>query len=271
MVATMWRIIPKQIQKWKSFEAGAPQFEQAGAGRYAKALLKTGLDNARSKSGDVGFENFPLLSLFRYIMLMFLFSSCAERHFSSDQFPHHDNGTAKPRVAIVPVITTKASDVPWNLSEELTEIISEKFAETKQFFLTSDFSVLRNYLTDLSEINPLIEDLRWLYENGSSSEFVIFVELVEHLLIPKDGSKLLPKAYTLHMAFRTHVIDIRAATPKVILQELVQESFPISLKLDYSKSLVNKTAFFLSPLGLAHSHMVKKTTKQIQDYILLNI
>ena len=206
--------------------------------------------------------------MWKIALLALIFCSCAERHFSSNQFRYHDNGSAKPRVAIVPVITTKAGKLPWNLSDELSEVISEKFLETKQFYLTKDFSVLGKHLTDLSEINPLLEDIRWLYENASTSEFIVFIELVEHNLIPKQ-SRIPPQSYSLDMAFRIHVIDIRGPEPKVILQELMQESFNISIKIDYSIDTIGKTAFFLSPIGMAHTHMVKKISKQIQEYILL--
>lgn len=201
-------------------------------------------------------------------LLALFFSSCAERHFSANQFPYHDTGAAKPKIALVPVITTKAQPVPWNLSEELTEVIYERFLETKQFYLTRDFSVLGKHLTDLSEINPLLEDVRWLYENGSASEFVVFIELVQHQLTPKP-SKIPPQTYFLEMAFRVHVIDIRGPEPKVILQELVSDSFNIPIKINYSKDTLGKTTFFLSPIGSAHMQMVKQISRQIQDYILL--
>lgn len=206
--------------------------------------------------------------MWQIVLLALLFSSCAERHFSAHQFLYHDTGEIKPKVAIVPIITHSANATSWNLSEELTSLMSERLLKNNHFFLTSDFSVLGNHLTDLTEINPLIEDIRWLYENGSSSEFVVFVELVEHTLIPKL-SKLPPQSYTLHMAFRTHVIDIRGTEPKVILQELIRQSFPIAIKIDYGKTSLNKWAFFFFSMGSAHYQMVKKITQQIQDYILL--
>jgi hypothetical protein len=206
--------------------------------------------------------------MWKILLISLFFVSCAERHFSANQFRYHDTGAAKPRVAIVPVITAKVKQMPWNLSDELTEIISDRFLESKQFYITKDFSVLGKHLSDLSEINPLIEDIHWLYENASSSEFVVFIELVEHNLNPKP-SKIPPQAYTLDMALRVHVIDIRGPDPKVILQELIQESFNISLKINYASDPFSKTTFFLSPMGSAHTHMTKRVTKQIQEYILL--
>ncbi|MBM3193948.1 MAG: hypothetical protein FJZ59_06945 [Chlamydiae bacterium] len=206
--------------------------------------------------------------MWKFVLLSFFCISCAERHFSANDFPYHDTGASKPRIAIVPVITAKVKQMPWNLSDELTELISDKFLETKQFYLTKDFSVLGKHLSDLSEINPLIEDVHWLYENASSSEFVVFIELVAHDLVAKK-SKIPPQAYTLDMAFRVHVIDIRARDPKVILQELVQESFNISIKINYGSDTFSKTTFFLSPLGSAHTQISKRVAKQIQEYILL--
>lgn len=206
--------------------------------------------------------------MWKFVLLSFVLCSCAERHFSANQFRYHDTGAPKPRIAIVPVITAKVKQMPWNLSDELTDLISDTFLETKQFYVTKDFSVLGKHLSDLSEINPLIEDIRWLYENASSSEFVVFIELVEHELHPKK-SKIPPQAYTLDMALRVHVIDIRGPEPKVILQELVQDSFNISIKINYGSDTFSKTTFFLSPLGSAHTHISKKVAKQIQEYILL--
>lgn len=206
--------------------------------------------------------------MWKYVLVSLLFVSCAERHFSPNEFRYHDTGAAKPKVAIVPVITAKVKQMSWNLSDELTELISDKFLETKQFYVTKDFSVLGKHLSDLSEINPLIEDVRWLYENASTSEFVVFIELVEHELHPKK-SKIPPQGYTLDMALRVHVIDIRGPNPKVILQELVQESFNIPIKINYGSDGFSKTTFFLSPLGSAHTHISKRVAKQVQEYILL--
>jgi hypothetical protein len=202
-----------------------------------------------------------------FLTLLF-FTSCAERHFSANDFPFHDNGGAKPKVAIVPVVSSKAFNTNWDLSEELTETITENFLETKQFYITKDFAVLGKHLKNLSEINPLLEDLNWLYENASSSEFIVFIELVDHLLT-KLPSRIPPQSYTLDMAFRVHVLDIRTKTPKLILQELREDSFHVSIKIDYSKDRLGKTAFHLSPLGIAHKQMCKELSKKIQDYILL--
>ncbi len=207
--------------------------------------------------------------MMKALFLALILTSCAERNFSANQFKYHDSGAPKPRIALVPVIATKPTNLPWDLSSEFTDVISEKFLETKQFFLTKDFSVLGKHLTDLSEINPLLEDIKWLYENASTSEFIVFIELVEHNLTPKK-SRIPPQSYFLDIAFRVHVIDIRSPEPKVILQELIQDTFNISIMLDYSSENPGKTAFFLSPLGMAHTQMVKRITKQIQEYILLS-
>jgi len=58
--------IPNEIQKWGSFEAGAPQFDQALAGREAAPYLNNRGDGTGSKSGDSGFKNSPFLSFVRF-------------------------------------------------------------------------------------------------------------------------------------------------------------------------------------------------------------
>jgi hypothetical protein len=204
----------------------------------------------------------------KIFLTLLLFTSCAERHFSANDFPFHDNGSPKPKIAIVPVLANKPFNESWDLSEELTETITNNFLETKKFYITKDFAVLGKHLKNLNEINPLIEDVNWLYENASSSEFIVFFELVEHSLEPLP-SLIPPQSYELKMAMRVHVLDIRSSEPKLVLQELIQDSFHIAIKIDYSKDTLFKTAFELSPLGSAHSQMCKNLTRRIQDYIFL--
>lgn len=210
-------------------------------------------------------------------LISVLCSSCARDAYYSEQFQYTDDGKAKPRVALIPVFDHSNASVPWNLSDELSEAIFSRFQQSGKFFLTTDLEILGRNQGSSAEINPFIEDLQWIHEAKSHSEFVVFVEVVEHRLIPKSTeggvfNMTIAQSYTLDISIRVKVVDIREAFPKVILQELQHQSFHIPWQMtatDYKKEGWGRAAFYLSPIGAAHGQMIKKITKQIQDYILL--
>lgn len=68
------------------------------------------------------------------------------------------------------------------------------------------------------------------------------------------------------------MIDLRQNHGKVILQEILHQSFFIPYeytRVTYKKDPWTRAMFSLSPIGMAHIQIVKKITAQIQDYILL--
>jgi hypothetical protein len=202
-----------------------------------------------------------------------LLTGCSSRSQYGQQFQYEDDGRAKPKVALIPVFDHSKSTSDWSLSEEFSETIQERFFQSGKFFLTSDLQVLGKTQGSSSEISPFSGDISWLSEINSPSEFVVFVELLEHTLLAKPPTGLkITTPYVLTISFRVRVVDLREEKPKVILQELQQETFNLSwhsVSINYKKDGLGKTAFHFSPLGLAHNQMAKKITTQIQDYILI--
>jgi hypothetical protein len=213
------------------------------------------------------------MHLLKCLVALLFLTSCSNRSQYGEQFQYEDDGRAKPKVALVPVFDHSKSAIPWSLSEEFSEAMEERFFQSEKFFLTRDLQVLGKTQGSSSEISPFYGDISWLSEINSSSEFVVFVELLEHTLTPKTPAGLkMTTPYTLTMSFRIRVVDLRENAPKVILQELEQETFTLSWykeSLQYQKEGLGKMTFRFSPLGLAHSQMTKKITQQVQDYILI--
>ncbi len=209
------------------------------------------------------------------ICLVFLFSGCATRNSSyTQQFHYQDNGVSKPKVAMVPVYDKSNARMPWNLSQELTEAFEQKIFLSGKFYMTTDFEMLGVSRLPLQEINPFLDDIDWLGEVDTGTEFIVFIELVQHNLTPTvdDTRFKLFKTFSLDVALRVKVIDLRETKPKVILQELVQGNYYIPWRFstfDYQKGGWNKTAFALSPIGLAHGKIIKRIATQVEDYIML--
>ncbi len=209
------------------------------------------------------------------ISLIFLFTSCTTRNPTyTQQFHYHDDGVPKPKVAMVPVYDKSHAEMPWNLSHELTEAFEEKIFLSGKFYMTTDFEMLGVNRLPLQEINPFLDDISWLGEVDTGTEFIIFIELVQHNLTPTNGESgfKLFQTYSLDVAMRIKVIDLREKKPKVILQELVQGNYYIPWRfssIDYQKGGWNKKAFALSPIGMAHGKIIKRIAKQVEDYIML--
>lgn len=202
-------------------------------------------------------------------LLAVLFATgCASRNFDQPITRYHEDGRAKPIVAIPVMIDTTSFDASWSIAEELTESIAQSISRTGQIYMQSqdNFSI---------SDNPFGHDLSWVKQDFENQEFAVFLELVEHELVPAKKSKnLSPRemAANLNMGVRIRIVDLRGHSEKVILQELVRESYyvPKSLvPIDYQTVSWGTEEYRKSPMGVAHSRIAQEIASRVSDYILL--
>lgn len=211
----------------------------------------------------------------KFLLLLFCFSaltSCTSQYQAAQQYRYHDDGTSKPKVAIVPLFDHSKHELAWDVSDELTQAIAGKLAQSGNFFLTGDFEMLSSKNVSSLQINPFHDDLHWLQEMHCSSEFIVFSELIDHTITPSEGGILsITSPANLHIAMRVKVVDIRSRSPRVVLQELFEDNYSIPWKMGSgasNSSAFSNSAFQLSPLGIAHNQMIKRIVKQVNDYVL---
>ncbi len=183
---------------------------------------------------------------------------------------YHEDGRQKPAVAVASMIDTTSFEVPWSLSEELTSMVVRKIADTKSIFVQTmdEFS---------SNKNPFTQDLSWVKHEFPHQEFVVFMQLVQHDLSPavkgkKKTDQPQEAANNLNMAVRLRVVDLRGSHPKIVLQELVKESYYIPRSLlptDYNRTTWGSEEYRASPMGIAHAQLVQEISARLNDYILL--
>lgn len=179
----------------------------------------------------------------------------------------HEDGRAKPTVAIASLLDTTTFDVSWSLSEELTEGIMNLIAGTGQVYVHSKEE------SPFTE-NPFGSDLTWMKREFHAEEFVAFLELVEHEFTPVKSKNYSPQeaSTNLNMAVRLRVVDLRPAVPKIVLQEMIRDSYFIPKTLipnDYSVDVWGTEGFRKSPMGVAHAQLIQDIASRIADYILL--
>ena len=179
----------------------------------------------------------------------------------------HEDGRTKPSVAIASMLDTTPFDASWSLSEELTEGIMNLVGANGEIFVHSPAE------SPFSE-NPFATDLSWMKREFPSEEFVAFLELVEHEFAPVKMKGVPPQEASNHlnMAVRLRVVDLRYPNPRIVLQEMIRDSYFVPKTLipnDYSVDVWGTDGFRKSPMGLAHAGFVQDIANRISEYILL--
>ncbi|MES2274011.1 MAG: CT253 family lipoprotein [Chlamydiota bacterium] len=192
---------------------------------------------------------------------------CSRNNDEMSRF--HEDGRAKPVVAVASMIDTTSFDTAWSLSEEFTSMIVGSLSKSGELFVegTDDDSFVEN---------PFGTDLSWVKHEFQSKEFAVFLELVEHEAAPVIRSKKNVShqelSVNLNMAVRVRVIDLRGSQPKIVLQEMVRDSYFIPktlLPTDYSEAVWGTAEYRKSPMGIAHSQLGREIANRISEYILL--
>ena len=179
---------------------------------------------------------------------------------------YHEDGRAKPVAAMPLMIDTTSFDVPWSIPEELTSSIFQTIAKGGRIFIQSqdDFAIASN---------PFSGDLSWMKREFQNQEFAVFLELAEHDLTSLSNQSTDPEiANNLNMGVRIRVIDLRGAQPKVVLQEIVRESYYIPKTLfpvDYNSVTWGTEDYRNSPMGIAHARIAQEVAARVSEYILL--
>ena len=121
----------------------------------------------------------------------------------------HEDGRAKPSVAIASLLDTTSFDGSWSLSEELTQGVMDLVSGTGQIYVHSQ---QESPFTD----NPFGTELSWMKREFQGEEFVAFLELVEHEFAPVKAKGVHPQeaSSNLNMGVRLRVVDLRGESPK---------------------------------------------------------
>lgn len=213
--------------------------------------------------------------MYRYLIgLIFCLLIGCQKNCNDQCTRFHDDGRAKPILTIVPMLDSTSYDVPWSISEEFTNNITTNLSKLREFYLTNTEIHLS------SEDNPFGSNLSWVKSNFHDTEFVVFLELVQHEDVPlvksvKEPEKILESrrdAANLNMAIRMRIIDVRSDSPKIVLQEMIKDCYYMANNIDkpnYSTITWGSEEYKTTPLALAHSQIIKLVEERINDYVML--
>ena len=201
------------------------------------------------------------------LVLSLLTLSCGYNSDTMTRF--YEDGRAKPMIAVAPMIDTTAFDASWSLSEELTSMLVQKIGQDGKIYVVAKED-------DSFTENPFSQNLDWVKREFHDQDFVVFLELVEHEMVPANKLKkdLPPQEVStnLNMAVRVRALDLRGPTPQVVLQEMVRDTYFIPktlLPTDYSRVVWGSPEYRRSPMAVAHMQLIQQISARVSDYILL--
>ncbi|MBI5274561.1 MAG: hypothetical protein HY860_05860 [Chlamydiales bacterium] len=208
----------------------------------------------------------------KYIFFSLLAFICAcQQNKIVSQTKYHDDGRAKPIIAICPITDSSDSSFYWSLPDEFYFQLSSNIKKDNQLYLTPANQVF------VPGIQPshLFYEQNWRSKEKYPFEYVCLLEIIEHSFTARDTSKKEKRSsQDLDITVRIKVIDLRKSDrPSVILQEIIhQRNFlPWQFSfINYEKVNWEKTSFYFTPLGMAHKRMTKTLVKRIEEYILLS-
>jgi hypothetical protein len=199
------------------------------------------------------------------LLVLAALASCNRTNNEMSRF--HEDGRAKPSVAIASLLDTTSFDASWSLSDEFTSGVMKQIGSTGQIFVHSQED------SPFTE-NPFGNDLSWMKREFQNEEFVVFLELVEHEFVPVGAKQGLPQeaSNNLNMAVRLRVVDLRPANPRIVLQETIRETYFVPKTLipnDYSVEVWGTEAYQKSPMGIAHANLIREIAARVSDYVML--
>lgn len=221
------------------------------------------------------------IGAFLPLLTLLALASCAPR--CNDTTLYQSNGRQKPIVAVLPVIDSRvdqyknqeARGITWNISQELTDQIRNKIADSSQIYLlkyqgNEEIAKQLNTLDNRQLANTFSKGI-----NGA--EFVVVTELVNEEERKYTVDRFDPRhtskgeiAEILCSDFRLRVYDMRGAKPKVVLQEMFHGSHFIprpEAGFDYSKSKYGSSSFLRTPMGQAHNKLTREVVTRVEAYI----
>jgi hypothetical protein len=186
------------------------------------------------------------------------------------------SGRQKPIVAVLPVIdNTSENNLRWDLSRELTDEIRKRVYDSKKIYLLRDGGNLE-IAKQLSTPNPQAISTTAIANLGAA-EFAVVAEIIEQDEEPYginraslDHPVRAEVGSVLSLALRVRVIDVRHEEPKVVLQEVLDHDYVIArayMNCDYAKMPWGTEAYTRTPMGMAHSRLIRELVSRVEAYI----
>ena len=172
------------------------------------------------------------------ISVLLISVSCSHQY--SDFFPYRDDGTPKPKVAMLPVLDMTCGGKQDPFASMSDDMIRSLLMCHGELFLY-DKDKIENLLSRATNVDYFGKDLSYS-KQFCGADFVVAIALVEHRIIPYENESKprvnnschnAPCQSLLELKMRLRIIDLTCDTPRVILQEYREFSHIVTLPGDW--------------------------------------
>lgn len=214
-----------------------------------------------------------MLRMILAVFFSLVFSGCGPRYI--DFFPYHDDGTIKPKVALLPVINSSECSLPWNVSSELTYGIRLKAMNHGEIYLLSEEET-SSRLSQCKAFDLLGSDITFS-RNFYNADYIVLLELMEHANAPYEECRLSPlfpadsRHYHLALQIKIRMIVIHVASCCVIHQEIMNSSQVIPMdcqNVNYQRHCWGTASYQNTPACQAHERLIHDLVSRIETVTL---
>jgi len=214
------------------------------------------------------------LSLLAILSLVFTMFSCQDDH-SNVAIKYHEDGRAKPSVALTSIIDSTNFEGDWSLSEEFTELLKNKMAKSQKLYIPHIHQSGSHFHFGN---NPFASDISWMRDLEVNQDFVVFMELINHekkieandSSVPLSNIPAEDACSKLNIALRLKIVDLRENNPKVVLQEVIKDQFEIPNTLtaqENEKAAFGTVQYRRSYTAQAHDKLLDTVADRINEYV----
>ena len=212
--------------------------------------------------------------MFQFLLcaLLTLFVTGCDSPRYIDYFPYDDQGIAKSKVALIPMMDRSGKDLPCDASEQFTRGIRYEMMDHAKLYLLPQEQVSQR-VASLGKFDFFIKD-QTLSDLFCDVDFIILMELVEHDLASGAKDECTKQEYCCYdrvlMKIRVRVLDVRRRCPVIVLQEVIPCNYQIPCAkqdMRVGTPCVDHPEYRLSPAGQAHQRMINSVVERLECVI----
>jgi hypothetical protein len=220
----------------------------------------------------------------RVMLLLVLMGSIVGCSRSPEQWTrYHNDGRKKPVVAVLPMTDSSVgtSELPWEVSQELTEGLKSYLLANSNLYVEHDQTVYNK--SQGLKSDPIDDQQMSFARQFRGSEYVVMSELVDYKEVTYVRGEIKPiymsqgnPGTVLCIKVRIKVVDVKdPAHPKIVLQELIHSNHMIPYGLDmasvdYATKGAGQSGYLATPIGTAHARLKKDMAERVSEYVLLS-
>lgn len=208
-----------------------------------------------------------MMKILLSIVLSLIAVGCGPRYV--DYFPYHDDGRPKPKVVLLPVLDESTADLPWDVSQELTNSMRYEIMNNGELYLWSQEEVDKQIVTT-GQVD-FFTDESMLAQNFCGADFVILAEFLEQK-DPCESGRLIQYAPCREVVIKTRIkiVDIRGNQPRIVQQEIFKNTYIVASEFDRRKAgntVAGSAAYKETPIGSAHQRLVCDVVDRMEKVI----